>query len=110
MLRIRGVCALIRKVPRCQCLEDYTQEQRQAVWPPAKPVEFKHIRNGRLVENREKLLDYMPKNAVCAERGILYSECSEIILQKTQPAILHLIDIDMNYVNVANEKFTRERS
>lgn len=110
MIQVRRVCSLIRRILRCQSIEDYTIEQRRAMWPPAKPLESRHIRNCKLVENREKMLEYMPKNAVCAELGILRSDFSEIILKKTQPARLHLVDIASRAVKTAEERFAKEIS
>jgi hypothetical protein len=95
-----------------QCLEDLTPEQRREMWPPAKPLESKHIRNCKLIENRETMLDhmleYIPKQAVCAEVGIDRSDFSEIILKKTQPGKIHLVDIMDYSIKIANEKFAKE--
>jgi len=85
-------------------------EQRRAMWPPAKPLESKHINHCKLVENREKMLEYMPKNAVCAELGILRCDFSEIILEKTQPAKLHLVDIASEAIKIAEDRFAQEIS
>jgi len=43
-------------------------------------------------EPRKKLLDILPKNAICAEIGVWKGGFSGIILDKTKPAELHLID------------------
>ena len=89
-------------------LEEYTPEQRAAMWPAAKLLESKHIRNCKLVENREKMLEYMPKHAICAEVGFLRCEFSEIILKKTSPVKLHLVDFDSQAIKIAQEKFAQE--
>lgn len=101
---------LIRKTIGISCLEDLTTEQRRAMWPPAKPLKEKHLRNCRLVENRDKMLDYMPKNTICAEVGIFKCEFSEKILKITQPQKLHLIDIQRTAIETANKKFIQEIS
>jgi spermidine synthase len=102
------VSTLTRKIIRRPSLEDYTNEQRRAMWPPAKPLEARHIQNCRLVENREIMLEHMPQNAVCAELGFYLGDFSEKILKTTHPAKLHLVDIDENAVKIAEERFAQE--
>jgi hypothetical protein len=45
-----------------------------------------------LGDPREKLLKRMPKNAVCAEVGVWKGDFSQMILDRTIPKELHLID------------------
>lgn len=52
----------------------------------------KHIRNIKIIEDRNKLLDFLPKNAVVAELGVDSGDFSFFILKKTAPKKLHLID------------------
>lgn len=101
--------SLIRRLTRIP-LEDYTIEQRRAMWPLAQSLGSRHIRNCKLLENRAKMLEYMPKNGTCAELGIWRCEFSETILKITEPAKLHLIDIDKKAVKLAEEKFATEIS
>jgi len=89
-------------------LEDLTPEQRRAMWPPAKSLEEKHIRNCKVLKNRSKVLDHMPKNATCAELGIWKCGFSNGILKRTQPAKLHLIDISDTAIEIAKQKFAQE--
>jgi len=110
MIRARRIRSLIRSALHGRCLEDYTVEQRRAMWPPAKPLESRHVHNCRLVESREKMLEYMPGNAICAELGILRGDFSELILRKTRPAKLHLIDCADEAIEIAEKKFDREAS
>lgn len=110
MFRLRQLRSLVRRILRCHCLEDYTIEQRRAMWPPAKPLESRHIGNCKLVKNRVALLEYMPKNAICAELGIWHCDFSEKILEITEPAKLHLVDIEKESIEMAKEKFAPELS
>ena len=41
---------------------------------------------------REQLLEAMPRHAICAEIGVWEGDFSQRILDRTQPAKLHLID------------------
>jgi len=43
-------------------------------------------------DRREWLLEMMPRNAVCAEIGVLWGVFSRAILKVTKPKTLHLID------------------
>ena len=110
MLQMKRIRSLVRKFLRRHCLEDYTIEQRRAMWPPARPLESRHIQNCRLVENRLKMLEYMPKNAVCAELGIFLCDFSEEILRLTQPAKLHLTDLDSLAIKIAEKRFAQQIS
>ena len=104
----RRVKKLVRKLSGLSCLEDLTIDQRRAMWPPAKALTDRHIRNCRLVANRDVMLEHMPKNAVCAEVGIWQCGYSKKIVGATQPAMLHLIDIDPAAINCANGVFSQE--
>jgi len=104
----RTLKKLTRRLSGLSCLEDLTVEQRRAMWPPAKPLEERHLRNCRLVENRDVMLEHMPKDATCAEVGIWKCDFSKKILKTTEPSKLHLIDIDAAAIECANEAFGRE--
>lgn len=51
-----------------------------------------HIKNLRILENREKLLELLPKNAIVAELGVDTGDFSRLIIKKTNPKKIHLID------------------
>lgn len=79
---------------------------------PKVPLQKKHIQNCRLILNRDALLEEMKNGAIVAEIGVDEGEFSEKILNKTKPAVLHLVDIwgskrynDEKYLRVI-DKFT----
>ena len=78
------------------------------MWPPAKALEEKHLRHCRMIENREKMLEFMPKNAVCVEVGVLLGDFSQTILTTMQPRKLHLIDIDPRAIERARSRFAQD--
>ncbi len=69
------------------------------------PLHKKHIRNCRLIEDRYELLKLLPKNAICAEVGIMYCDFSQKILDITKATKLHLFDFEENPVKIANDRF-----
>jgi predicted O-methyltransferase YrrM len=89
-------------------LQDLSTEQRRAMWPPARPLEAKHLAHCKMIESREKMLEFMPKNAVCAEIGIALCDFSKLILDITRPGELHLIDIDSEAIKAAKRRFGPE--
>ena len=107
---LRRLKKLARRVSGLACLEDLNIDQRRAMWPPAPALEHKHIRNCRLVPNRNVMLDYMPKGATCAEVGIWRCDYSKKIMEATQPAKLHLFDIDPSAIESAKRTFGEEIS
>jgi len=50
----------------------------------------------------------MPKEAICAELGILKGDFSAQILELSQPTKLHLVEISPKAVSIANERFRHE--
>jgi len=99
---------LVRRVSGLGGIEDLTVDQRRAMWPPAKPLADRHIRNCRLVESRDVMLEYMPKHATCAEVGIWRCDFSRKIMATTQPSRLHLVDIDPAATEHADRAFAAD--
>lgn len=87
-----------------------TPKYRRKIWPTAPKLSSVHIRNCRLVPDRFKMLERMPKNGVCAELGIWKGDFSREILKHLAPATLHLIDIDPVSIRIAREKFSKQIS
>ena len=53
-----------------------------------------HLENAKLYPTRDDMLPLMPRGGRCAEVGTLRGEFSEQIAAMTQPAELHLFDLD----------------
>lgn len=77
-------------------------------YPSALLLSSNHVKNCRVLENREKLLYHLPKNAVCAEIGIETAKTSERILKVTEPSKLHLIEVEASWIENARQKFQDE--
>ena len=74
---------------------------------PDATLEERQIKNCRVVENRYRLLEHLPKGGVCCEVGIAYGAFSEQILEKTAPRKLHLIEFSEKFVGAACLKFAQ---
>ena len=85
--------------------EDLSMEDRRRIWPAAPTLQHKHVVNCRMLPDRIELLAYMPKSAACAEVGIMRCEFSRKIIERTQPAKLHLIDIGKEWIEGARSAF-----
>ncbi|GET43886.1 class I SAM-dependent methyltransferase [Microseira wollei] len=72
----------------------------------AQPLKEIHVNKCLVISSRENLLYYLPKNAVVAEVGTQTGYFARKIIDVTQPAILHTIDI--NWSIFETEKFVRE--
>lgn len=107
-MMINKLRKLARKTLGLQSWQDLTVQQHRAMWPAAKELQEKHIRNCRIVVNREKMLEHMPKEAICAEIGIWKCGFSEKIINITQPKKFHLVDLDPAAIEIANQKFAPE--
>src|SRR6187401_567242 len=106
LLRARVEVAAIVRGSRP--VEDYTMDQRRSMWPLPKMVPQRLLDRCKVIESRIAMLDLMPKDGVCAEIGIFRCDFSALIIEKTQPKILHLIDIDSCATERAHNKFRDE--
>src|SRR5262245_35482083 len=59
----------------------WSTDVRRMKWPGAPDLDERHLRHCRVVPNRIVLLDHMPKDAVCAEVGILRCAFSKCIME-----------------------------
>lgn len=72
------------------------------------------IRNAKLLIDRERLLEYLPKNGNIAEIGVDKGEFSELILKKCNPKKFHLVDVwatqeyNENKKKLVEGKFNKE--
>lgn len=96
-----------RIAERLQLLFSSTDTLRKR-WPMAPQLEEIHIKNCKVVTDRWKMVDELPKGGVCAELGIWKCDFSEFIFQTLQPEKLHLIDIDSQSIQIALDKFSGE--
>ena len=76
-------------------------------------LSLEHIRNTKLLPNRQELLEKLPKRSIGAEIGVANGKFTSDILNYVNPQKLHLIDIwgserynDNLYQNVKN-KFSK---
>lgn len=70
----------------------------------------RHIRNIKIIEDRNLLLELLPKNGVIAELGVDNGDFSFLILSKTTPKKLHLIDAwDSERYNNSKKDFVFNR-
>jgi len=68
------------------------QQEFAEVEPP--PLSEWHLKNSRIVPNREEILKLMPQGGVCAEVGTQTGGFAKLILAHLRPAKLHIFDID----------------
>lgn len=73
-------------------------------------ISEKVIRNTKLLLNRERLLDHLPKNGIVAELGVDEGIFSELILSTCKPAKLFLVDVwDTQNYNSAKRELVSEK-
>ena len=72
---------------------DNKLEKEKVARIPVYDLSEKHIKNARLLTNREELLKKMKPDAIVAELGVDEGGFSEKILSITNPSKFHLIDL-----------------
>lgn len=75
--------------------------------PPDSTLAERHIKNCRVLENRNRLLEHLPKGAVCCEVGVHGGLFSDQILEKSAPRKLHLIELSDAFVQNLRQKFSK---
>jgi len=79
---------------------------------PKTDLEDSHIKNAKLLSNRQELLKLMPKNGIVAELGVNKGDFSQLILDLTKPKKFHLIDFwgskryNQNVRKIVEERFS----
>lgn len=68
-------------------------------------LDDKHLEHCKVLSTREKLLEEMPKGAVCAEVGVAQGYYSDKILKIVQPQLLYLIEFDSQYCMDLERRF-----
>lgn len=77
-------------------------------------LEEDNIKNLKIVLNREKLLQHLPKNGIVAELGVDKGDFSEQIMTYNSPNKLYLIDLwkseryNRNKMNFVKKRFYKE--
>jgi Methyltransferase domain len=104
---IVGLLSVAYKLRR-RALEDYSVAERRAMWPAAIELPQALLDNCRMITDRYKMLELIPKEGICAEVGIDQCDFSAKILETTDPLELHLIDISERSVSKARERFSTQ--
>lgn len=81
--------ALVREIRQ----EEVQRREAAVNKPPKVRLAEKHMRNCALLLDRAELLTRLPRGGTVAELGVDHGDFSARILELTQPARLHLIDM-----------------
>ena len=68
----------------------------------------RHLKNCKVLESREKMLELIPKNGVFAEVGVAQGYYSRLILDICKPKKLYMIEYSPEYVTQLKNKFAKE--
>ncbi|MBK8176659.1 MAG: class I SAM-dependent methyltransferase [Rhodospirillales bacterium] len=88
--RVREAEALLRTA-----IKELVTATNNPYIPFAPSIEQELLDECRVLRSRYTLLEFMPKNAVCAEVGTRFGHFAKEIRKKTSPAKFHIIDIDL---------------
>jgi len=110
MYLIHRISKRIRRYLLRDCLEDLTMDQRRMMWPAPRPLAPLHIRNCKILVDRDVMLELMPKGGICIEIGILHCQFSKKLWSVTKPKKMHLVDIESNAIEIARRVFQEEIS
>jgi hypothetical protein len=77
------------------------------IFPPAAKLRPEHMSDARLYADRYDYLNHLPKHGRVAEVGVWKGNFSDMILRQTQPAQLHLFDLDFTRFAV-KDRFAAE--
>jgi predicted O-methyltransferase YrrM len=69
--------------------------------PTSVKIDQELLDNCKMLSSRYELLDYMPKQSVCMEVGTQYGHFAKSIMNRADPAKLHIIDIDLSLFDKA---------
>lgn len=67
-----------------------------------------HLEGCQVLSSREKLLEKMPENAVCAEVGVAEGYFSDKILRICKPAKLYMIEYEKRFCENLRKRFASE--
>lgn len=59
---------------------------------PRSTLQEVHVQHAKVLANRAKLLELLPKDGVVAELGVDKGDFTKMILEKCNPRKLHLVD------------------
>ena len=72
------------------------RDDRGLVCPPIPPMlQDRHLENCRIVANRDRIIQLMPREGRIAEIGVLAGDFSRVLLDECYPKELHLVDLDL---------------
>jgi hypothetical protein len=111
---LADVVAFQQQFSQLKC--HYDQQSLAALKLPQVPLHDIHLAGSRLITDRNRLLELLPQQGICAEIGVANGDFSSQIISLNRPEKLHLIDIwqgerfNDNLFNHVNTKFSQQLS